>query len=118
MGRSLRLLRERGYHCEKTEHWNPFAKIRNDLWGFCDILALEPPQKVELMPGRFMDIEGGILAVQTTSYSNLSARVKKIQSSKLLKKVLDCGIEVVVHGWKAPTEKNKKWTVKEVFVTA
>lgn len=53
-----------GYVVGITEHWNHFAKIRQDLFGFCDLIAIR-----EGCP---------ILFVQVTSYSNISARVKKI----------------------------------------
>ena len=39
--RSLKLMRERGYLCEITERWNPFAKIRQDLFHFVDVLCIK-----------------------------------------------------------------------------
>ena len=34
--RTLKHMRERGYTCQVVEHWNPFARIRQDLYGFID----------------------------------------------------------------------------------
>ena len=87
--RSKKALEKDGYHVEKTEHFNSWAKVRIDLWGFCDLLAIR---------------ENEILAVQTTSASNMSARVKKILGHDNYAKVKAAGIKVRVDGWK----KNKK----------
>jgi hypothetical protein len=40
MERSLKWLREHGYQAAKTEHWNHYAKTRQDLFGFIDVLAV------------------------------------------------------------------------------
>jgi hypothetical protein len=97
--RSLKLMRDQGYLCEITERWNPFAKIRQDLYGFVDILCIK---------------EGKTVAVQTTSYSNVSARIKKIQGLETYPIVKSAGWEIVIHGWKK--DKAGKWMVREVFM--
>ena len=81
--RSLEYLRELGYHCEIVEKWNPWRKVRQDLWGWCDILAIRRDE---------------VLAVQVTS-AGVAARIKKIQESDTVAKVREAGIRVVVHGW-------------------
>lgn len=97
--RSLKMMRERGYICEITERWNPFAKVRQDLFGFVDILCIKQCRTV---------------AVQTTSYSNINARVKKIQSLEAYPIVLSAGWLIVVQGWRK--NKEGKWVVKEVIL--
>ena len=93
---SLELMRARGYTCAIVEHWNSFARIRQDLFGFVDVLCLG---------------DGEIIGVQTTSRSNMSARAKKIREHENLLPVLDSGMRVLIQGW----EKNKsnRWEVKE-----
>lgn len=86
--RSLAFLREEGYLVSIVERWNPHARIRQDLWGWCDLLAIR---------------KGEVLAVQVTA-SAVSARIKKIQESDTIAAVRDAGIRVVVHGWR----KNSK----------
>ena len=81
--RSLEHLREQGYHCEIVEKWNPWRKVRQDLWGWCDILAIRRDE---------------VLAVQVTS-AGVAARIKKIQESDTVAKVREAGIRIVVHGW-------------------
>lgn len=83
--RSLKHLRDAGYTVAIVEHWNSFTRKRYDLWGFADLLAIRP---------------GEVLAVQTTSGSNVSARVRKIGDSDLVGAVRDAGIRIHVHGWR------------------
>ena len=95
---SLKLMKERGYKCEITERWNPFARIRQDLYGFIDVLCLG---------------DGDIVGVQTTSYSNMSARIKKIREHENFAAVNRAGIRVIVQGWH---KKGARWEVREVEV--
>ena len=97
--RSLKHMREQGYLCEVTERWNPFAKIRQDLFNFVDILCIK---------------DGKTVAVQTTSYSSMSDRIKKIQGLDSYPIVKSAGWEIVVHGWKK--DKSGRWMVREVFM--
>ena len=82
--RSLEYLRDQGYLCAIVEHWNPFARIRQDLWGWADILAIRKDE---------------VLAVQVTA-SAVSERIKKIEASETLPKVREAGIRIEVHGWR------------------
>ncbi len=99
--RSLKKLRDDGWTCAITERWNPFAKIRQDLYGFCDVLAMSPTR--------------GIMAVQTTSSSNLSARVAKIKAEPRAAIWLASNGQITVHGWKK-SAKTKKWECREVTI--
>ena len=83
--RSLALMRERGYLCAVVERWNPYAKVRVDLFGFGDLLCLR---------------EGEIVIVQTTSGSNFAARIKKIVEHENVNMVRESGMTIVVHGWR------------------
>jgi hypothetical protein len=82
--RSLAALRERGYLVATVEKWNPHARIRQDLFGFIDLLAIR---------------DGETLAVQVTA-SGVSARVKKITESATLPIVRKAGWRILVHGWR------------------
>lgn len=85
--RSLNLLRKQGYTCYIVEHFNAFAKVRRDLFGFIDIAALHPDKK-------------GVLGVQTTSGSNLAARITKAEALDAYKLWLAAGNAVEFHGWR------------------
>lgn len=95
--RSLAYLREQGYRCWITEHWNPWAKKRVDLWNWCDILAIG---------------HGETIGVQTTTKSNLSARIKKYEENEYVPELIKSNWRLHGHGW----FKNKegKWEVKVV----
>jgi len=80
--RSLKYLREQGYLCAIVEKWNPHARIRQDLWGWCDILAIKKDE---------------VLAVQVTS-TGVAARITKIQNSDTVGRVREAGIRIEVHG--------------------
>jgi hypothetical protein len=92
---SLAKLREEGYTVAVVEHWNAFARIRQDLFGFIDLLALKGKE---------------VLAVQTTTAGNMSARVKKIGDHENVGPVREAGWTIHVHGWHQ--DDKKKWHCK------
>jgi hypothetical protein len=89
--RSLAYLREQGYLVEIVEHWNPFARVRKDLWGWCDLLCLRGEE---------------ILAVQVTA-SGVSSRIKKIQESETVLWVRKANIKIHIHGWRKSSKTGK-----------
>ena len=98
--RSLKYLRDQGYRVAITEKWNPHAKVRQDLFGFVDLLAVR---------------DGQTLAVQTTSSGSMSDRRKKILAHENLPVLLSAGWQIVIHGWRK-NSKNR-WVVREDAVS-
>ena len=97
---SLRHLREEGYTAQVVEVWNPHARIRQDLFGIIDILALRDTET---------------LAVQTTSAGNVSARVRKIADSEHISAIREAGWRILVHGW---AKVGNRWTLtREVDIS-
>lgn len=96
--RTLALLRKQGYTAAVVEKWNPHAKIRQDLFGVIDIVAIG---------------NGETLGVQCTSYPNVSSRVKKIEACEALPELRKSGWRLLVHGWRKPKHR---WEVREVEV--
>lgn len=89
--RSLALLRKEGWEPWVVETWNQYSRVRLDLWNFGDILAMR---------------EGSPhLILQTTSYSGVSARVKKILAEPRALQWIRTGGLVVVHGWRKKLKK-------------
>lgn len=82
--RSLARLRADGWLAEVVERWNPHARVRNDLFGFIDVLAIRG---------------GEVLGVQATSRDNVAARVAKIGDHANVGAVRKAGIRLEVHGW-------------------
>lgn len=66
--RTVAHLRALGYTAE-VERWNPFAKIRQDLFG-ADVLALKSGEPV--------------LVVEATSETNVAARIQKLNKNGLI----------------------------------
>lgn len=95
--RTLAELKKRGYRAAITERWNSFARIRQDLFGVVDVLAIG---------------HGETLAVQCTSGSNVAARVAKIAEAEATPDMRRAGWRIAVWGWR----KNAagKWTLREV----
>ena len=95
---SLKKLRDEGWLAEVVEKWVPGANIRKDLWGWTDIVAIK---------------DGETLAVQTTSYSNMSARAKKIAESDTVAEVRKAGWSIQIWGWR---KVNNRWvcTIKDI----
>ena len=94
---SLQLLRKEGYRCGITEKWNPFAKVRNDLHGYVDIEALNATRNIALH-------------VQTTTLSNINARINKIKegSAWLDWLAISPTHKIEVHGWALQRERGTK----------
>jgi hypothetical protein len=98
--RSLAHLRADGYTVEVVEHWNPHARIRQDLFGCIDLLALRGDET---------------LAVQTTT-TGVAARVRKIADNPHLPAMRAAGWTIHVHGWRK-SSVTKKWTLRTVDVS-
>lgn len=84
--RSLDLLRQLGFLAAVVESWIPKIERRRDLFGFADLLAVHPRDKVFLL-------------VQATSIGNVSSRLKKAQGKGSLALWLRAGGRFEVHGW-------------------
>jgi hypothetical protein len=98
--RSLARLKSDGYVSAVVEKWNAHLKIRQDLFGFIDVIGVGPL---------------GTIAVQSTSKTNFSSRWNKITGKSIFKdkkeedralkireKVIAClaaGWVIEVQGW-------------------
>ena len=98
--RSLKELRTNGYTAQVVEKFNPFAHIRQDLFGFIDIVAIKPEVS-------------GVLGVQTTTQAHVPDHVEKIITNSNFRTWIDSGNKFVIHGWskKGAKGKRKVWTL-------
>lgn len=103
---SLAVLRAHGYACWIVEHWNSFTRRRVDLFGAWDILALRKDE---------------VLFVQTTSGSNVAARVRKIAYNEYTPAIREAGVRMEVHGWSKRKVKRggkaERWVQRVVDVS-
>ncbi len=82
--RTVALFQERGYQCDIVESYNSFTKRKKDLFNLFDILAIG---------------QGETIAIQLTSKSNMSTRIRKISESPILPELLRSNWRVLVVGW-------------------
>jgi len=68
------------------------------LFGFIDVLAVAGNETI---------------AVQTTSWGNVGARVKKMEESPALSQLRDAGWKILVHGWRK-NEKINRYELKVI----
>lgn len=100
--RSLALLRKSWPLVQVTEKWNQFAKVRQDLYGFVDVLCCG---------------QDSILAVQTTTGANVSARYEKLRYLPSVVFWLQSPTRLIhIHGWatRGARGKRKLWTCRTV----
>ena len=104
--RTLAALRKEGYIAAVAERWNHHVKIRQDLFGFIDVVALGD----------------NILAVQCTS-TGVSTRITKIKSEcrDAASAWLKAGGTIQVWGWRKvkvkPGGKAMRWKQRIVEIT-
>jgi len=75
-----------------TERWNPYTTIRQELVGIIDILAIK---------------DGDCVALQVTSYSNISSRVRKITENPALPFIRAAGWTIISRRM----EERKEWQI-------
>lgn len=94
--RSIDYLYAQGYTLVvKGEHWNHWAKIRQDFAGILDLIAFK---------------KGETLGIQVTSRDNMASRRNKIADHDNTPHLRDAGWRLEIHGWdKGP---DNKWRVK------
>jgi hypothetical protein len=95
------LLKEQGWLVWTVERWIPGARIRVDLFGILDQIAIR---------------DGEVIGLQPTSWANVGARVKKIADSEHIGEVRKLGWALHVYGWKLDP-KTKQWVHKIVDVS-
>jgi hypothetical protein len=104
--RALKVLRDDGFSPWIVEKWNQFARIRQDLYGIIDIVAIKPTVT-------------GVLGVQCTSMGNGSARKRKALESPYLAPWCLAGnvFEIWEFGKQGARGKKKEWKLKVTRVT-
>ena len=106
--RSLAALRARGCLAGVVEKWNPHAHIRQDLFGFADLVAIEPDQT-------------GVLFVQCCVTGDITKRLAKLQTEPVAERVrtvLAAGnrVRIMAYALRGPRGKRKVYELKEVEV--
>ena len=110
--RTIALLKSRGGKVFKTEHWNPYAHIRQDLMGFCDMLYIGKMTPQQSYPN--------IIAVQSTTGSGHAEHKRKILESDNYGPWRAAGGLVLLISWsKRKYKRGSKmyiWTPREEYL--
>jgi hypothetical protein len=99
--RSLLLLRREGYIAAPVERWLPHVHCRRDLFGFADVLAFHPRDRLFLL-------------VQATTAAHVADRLAKARARPALALWLRAGGAFEVHGW---AKRGDRWHVKRVGIS-
>lgn len=84
--RTKSFLEKRGYLVGSVERWNQFARVRQDLFGFIDMIAISP--------------DGDIVGIQATTGAHSQERITKIVEHKNFVRVVGSKMLVEVWGWR------------------
>ena len=97
--RSLQHLKVLGYQARVVERWNPFAKVRQDVFG-AEVIGLKAGEPVWV--------------VQATSGSNHAARREKLHAEGFVTLWTSCGAALEVWSWKkaGPRGQRKIWRLR------
>jgi hypothetical protein len=98
--RTLKLCRDHGWTCQVVERWNAFARVRVDLFGFIDLVAMNGTS---------------IIGIQSTSGNNVSTRLDKIKANEKSVEWLRSGGRLFVHGWRK-LASSRKWECREIEI--
>ena len=92
--RSVKQLRAEGWIVAKVEHWNPWGKVRQDLFGILDLLCIQ-------------DIH--TLGVQVTTMGQKQPHMRKMKASKMLPLLKKANWIIILHSWRKL--KKTGWTL-------
>ena len=98
--RTLAWCRKQGGLVAVVERWNPHVKIRQDLFGFADLLWVK---------GNYTTL------IQVTSADNSAKRISKIKAEpRAAEWASSFTRRIEVHGWskKGAAGKRKLWTLR------
>lgn len=101
--RCLKVIKENNWLYQITEHWNPWSKRREDLWGFCDIQCLDGKRT---------------LAIQATGPDVAIHRKKILENQYVIPWLGADGNELQIWSWrKLKKVRGKKATYWDCKIT-
>lgn len=104
--RTLAECRKRGWTTQVVERWNQHARVRVDLFGVIDLIAIRPWQAA------------GILAIQACAGDSHAARRDKILAEPRARQWIEAGGHLELWSWSKRGDRGarKLWTLRvEVF---
>lgn len=121
--RTLAELKRLGWTAQVVERWNPYARVRVDLFGCIDIVAITPEAGTwTIADGKLAaseSMQARIVGIQCTSGSGHSARRAKIAQEPRMWQWLATGARLEIWSWskKGARGKRKTWQLRVEAVT-
>jgi hypothetical protein len=111
--RTLKEARLRGYEVQVVERWNPHAKVRVDLFGVIDLVAITAAEQLGCEPMR-------ILGIQACAGGSHATRRAKILAEPRAKQWIEAGGLLSIWSWakQGARGKRKTWTLRIEAITA
>lgn len=99
--RTIKILKKHGWQVQVVEKFNQFAKVRQDLFGFIDLLAMR---------------HGILLGIQACAAGDMPKRRDKALALPNLKLWLSTGNMFEVWGWskKGARNQTKHWALDRI----
>lgn len=95
-----RWLRKHGWTFHRVEVANAWGAVNQDMWKCIDYLCCRPGD--------------GIVLVQVTSPTNISAHFKKIKDAPEIPEWLKSGGKVELHIWSQENGKGSPWNLQRI----
>lgn len=104
--RTLAECRKRGWTAQVVERWNPHAKVRVDLFGVIDLIAL--------VPGVGLLDNGRIVGIQACAGASHAARRDKILAEPRARQWVESGGLLALWSWskRGGRGERKLWTLR------
>lgn len=108
--RTLAAYRGMGFTVHVTEKWNPHAKVRQDLFGIIDLLAISRNHHPS---------ESGIIGIQACAGASHAARKKKMIAAPHTRTWLEAGGFLRIVSWskQGKAGKRKVWVRRVENIT-
>lgn len=108
--RTLAECRKRGIVAQVVERWNPHARVRVDLFGVIDLVAIVP--RVVTIHGQA--IAGQIVGIQACAGASHAERRTKILAEPRARQWVEAGGRLELWSWskRGDRGKAKRWTLR------
>jgi len=112
--RTLAELTRRGWTKQVVEKWNPHARVRQDLFGVIDVLAIDDDSDHKQWLGR-----SAFVGIQACAGSSHATRRAKILAEPRAKQWLYAGgrLEIWSFSKTGPRGKRKTWQLRVESIT-
>lgn len=124
--RTLKLFRGEGWTADVVEKWIPMARVRKDVFGFGDVLAMKPAacfaisglDQFDQQKNETISSPGMIALLQACSGGDHAARRDKILAEPRAKTWLQSGGRIAVVSWakRGDRLKRKLWTCRVEWI--